>query len=206
MKVVGIYSFKHGHSIVSEKYPEELAEILGAIASIDASLYKNKVSEEITTTGTIFYSPKGLNVAFKEQLLPLTWKPVKVQCEYPTQYYVSGYHPGSIKGAFREMDFVKNRVGIEVQFGKYSFMVYNVAAKMTIFHKLGHIDVGVEIVPAKDLAAEMSSGVSYFEQLAWDLDQRGTSDIDIPVLVLGITKDTSPKTSIIREQQTTLWE
>lgn len=84
------------------------------------------------------------------------------------------------------MDFIKNRVGVEVQFGKYAFMVYNVCAKMTIFHNEGVIDVGVEIVPLKELAVEMSSGVSYFEQIVWDLEHRGVSDIDIPVLVLGV--------------------
>ena len=85
------------------------------------------------------------------------------------------------------MDFVKNRVGVEIQFGKYAFMVYNVCAKMTIFHNLGVIDVGVEIVPVKDFVVEMSSGISYFEQFVWDLEQRGVGNIDIPVLILGIT-------------------
>ena len=66
-------------------------------------------------------------------------------------------------------------------------MVYNVCAKMTIFHKMDVIDVGVEIVPLKDFANEMSTGVSYFEQFVWDLEQRGVADIDIPVLVLGVT-------------------
>lgn len=88
--------------------------------------------------------------------------------------------------AFRQMDFVKRKLGIEVQFGKYSFMVYNVAAKMTIFKNLGYIDTGVEIVPVKAMADEMSSGVSYFEQFVWDLEKRGVSDIDIPVLILGV--------------------
>jgi hypothetical protein len=32
----------------------------------------------------------------------------------------------------------------------------------------------------------MSTGVSYFEQFAWDLEIRGVSNIDIPVLILGI--------------------
>ncbi len=32
-----------------------------------------------------------------------------------------------------------------------------------------------------------STGVSYFEQFVWDLETRGVSNIDIPVLVLGIT-------------------
>ena len=65
-------------------------------------------------------------------------------------------------------------------------MVYNVCAKMTIFQKLGHIDCGVEIVPIKTLADHMSTGVSYFEQFVWDLEQRGVSNIDIPVLILGV--------------------
>lgn len=90
------------------------------------------------------------------------------------------------------MDFVKERLGVEVQFGKYSFMVYNVAAKMTIFNKLGIIDTGIEIVPVKSFADEMSTGVSYFEQFVWDLEQRGVSNIDIPVLVLGIDEDRVP--------------
>ena len=84
------------------------------------------------------------------------------------------------------MDFLKQRLGVELQMGKYAFMVYNVCAKMTIFHKLGFIDAGVEIVPVKSLADEMSTGVSYFEQFVWDLEARGVADIDIPVLVLGV--------------------
>jgi hypothetical protein len=93
------------------------------------------------------------------------------------------------KGAFREMDFVKSKLGVEVQFGKYAFMVYNVCAKMTIFKNLGHINAGVEIVPMKAFVAQMSTGVSYFEQFVWDLEQRGVSNIDIPVLILGIAAD-----------------
>jgi hypothetical protein len=84
------------------------------------------------------------------------------------------------------MDFVKEKQGIEVQFGKYAFMVYNVCVKMTIFHNLGFIDHGIEIVPVKAFADEMSTGVSYFEQFIWDLETRGVSDIDIPVMILGI--------------------
>jgi hypothetical protein len=65
-------------------------------------------------------------------------------------------------------------------------MVYNVCAKMTIFHNLQIIDIGIEIVPLKSFADEMSTGVSFFEQIVWDLERRGVADIDIPVLILGI--------------------
>jgi hypothetical protein len=57
---------------------------------------------------------------------------------------------------------------------------------MTIFHNLGYIDTGVEIVPVKSFVEDMSSGVSYFEQFVWDLEHRGVANIDIPVLILGI--------------------
>jgi hypothetical protein len=84
------------------------------------------------------------------------------------------------------MDFIKNHVGVEVQFGKYAFMVYNVCAKMTIFHNAGAIEAGVEIVPIKVFADDMSTGVSYFDQFVWDLEHRGVANIDIPVLILGV--------------------
>jgi hypothetical protein len=117
------------------------------------------------------------------------WEPnTRVTCDYPTTFYTPAYSPPSVaQNAFREIDFLKNRLGVEVQFGKYAFMVYNVCAKMTIFHNEGSIDAGVEIVLIKELASEMSTGVSHFEQLVWDLERRGVSNIDIPVLILGIS-------------------
>jgi hypothetical protein len=84
------------------------------------------------------------------------------------------------------MDFVKDHLGVEVQFGKYAFMVYNVCAKMTIFRNQKVIQAGVEIVPIRQFAKQMSTGVAYFEQFVWDLEQRGTSNIDVPVLILGV--------------------
>lgn len=57
---------------------------------------------------------------------------------------------------------------------------------MTIFRNLGFIDTGIEIVPVKAFAEEMSTGVSYFEQFIWDLESRSVADIDVPVLILGI--------------------
>ncbi len=187
MKIAGIYSFNRGEESVKEKYPDLLKEVGTAIAQVDASQCKTKRSKEKTMRGAKLYSPKVLNRRFRDAFFGIGWKSVRVACDYPLQYYASGYAPKKLRsGAFREMDFVKRKLGIEVQFGKYAFMVYNVAAKMTIFSNLGHIDTGVEIVPVKAMADEMSSGVSYFEQFVWDLEKRGVSNIDVPVLILGI--------------------
>lgn len=138
--------------------------------------------------GKLLFRPRALNKAFKRAFVARRWEAnIRVHCDYPTDFYTSDYSPPSVpQNAFREIDFIKNRLGAEVQFGKYASMVYNVCAKMTIFHNEGFIDAGVEIVPLKELAAEMSSGVSYFEQFVWDLEHRGVANIDIPVLILGL--------------------
>lgn len=189
MKIVGIFSFNKGKETVEQKYPELLQEVEKVIGRVSAQKAKTKESREKTMPGRMLFNPKALNKAFKEEFGKLGWRNIRVRCDYPTQYYTSDYKPTDLKkGAFREMDFIKKDLGIEVQFGKYAFMVYNVCAKMTIFNKLGYVKAGVEIVPIKKFADEMSTGVSYFEQFVWDLEHRGVSDIDIPVLILGIDK------------------
>lgn len=189
MRLAAQYSFNNGLQEISARFPHLLSEVKDAIRAVDAEQARTKLSEEKTKIGRILYSPVSLNTAFRQQLCTEEkgWRNLKVNCEYPTTHYLEDYEIRSnLKGAYRDMDFVKDRLGVEVQFGKYSFMVYNVCAKMTIFKNLDFIDCGIEIVPVKSLALEMSSGVSYFEQFVWDLENRGIADIDIPVLILGI--------------------
>jgi len=187
MIIAGEYSFNKGKEIIEKKYPDLIKEIAIVIKNIDAEKHVNKKSKEKTMPGKMLFSPISLNKAFKREFSEFNWKCHRVKCDYPTEYYTKGYCPkGVTRGAFREIDFIKKKLGVEVQFGKYAFMVYNVAAKMTIFSNLGFIDVGVEIVPMKQFAKNMSTGVSYFEQFVWDLEKRGVSDIDIPVIIYGI--------------------
>jgi hypothetical protein len=187
MRIVGMYHFNDSDKVIDSTYASEIAEIQSVISSVNASDYMTKVSKEKTMAGRMLYSPVALNGAFKIAFGKLGWKNVRVKSDYTTKYYVEDYKPTTTtRGAFRDMDFVKNKLGVEVQFGKYSFMVYNVAAKMTIFRNLKIINAGIEIVPVKELADKMSTGVSYFEQFLWDLENRGISNIDTPVLILGI--------------------
>lgn len=190
MKIVAKYDFNGGKAAVQNKYAAEFAQIETAINAIDSTLYKTKESTEKTMMGRMLFSPVEINKAFKRELAKTGWSNHKVNCDYVHGEYLEGYKPAKKAGMkpFRDMDFVKPNVklGVEVQFGKYAFMVYNVCAKMTIFSNMGLIDTGIEIVPVKNFAEEMSTGVSYFEQFAWDLEHRGTSNIDIPVLILGI--------------------
>lgn len=165
MKIVAQYDFNGGKNKVLTQYAKEFDEIKQTIEAINASQFKTKVSEEKTMPGRMLYSPTEINKEFKRLLAPTGWKNYKVNCDYTHGEILAGYvpaKPSSVK-PFGDMDFVKPgiKLGVEVQFGKYAFMVYNVCAKMTIFSNMGLIDTGIEIVPVKNFADEMSTGVSY---------------------------------------------
>ena len=183
MEIIAQYSFNDGEEVLQAQHKQELEEVKEVISSVVGSRLKTKISKEKTMPGKALYSPRALNKEFRSLFEERSWRTgtaarINVMTFVPE---IGQEHKG-----FREMDAIKNNVGVEVQFGKYAFMVYNVAAKMTIFANQGLIDSGIEIVPMLGLASEMSTGVSYFEQIKTDLEIRGVSNIDIPVLILGI--------------------
>src|SRR3990167_9144285 len=118
MKIVGLYSFKGGEKVVKTKYPHLLKEVREAISGVDAYKHRTKTSKEKTMPGRMLYNPRSLNTAFKGEFSKHGWKTVRVKCDYPTEYYVGEYEPKPAnRGAFREMDFIKEKLGVEVQFG-----------------------------------------------------------------------------------------
>ena len=186
MIIAAEYSFNDGDTVKKE-YAHLLKELEDIVTSVNAMCYKTKESKESSKMGKMLFQPSAINRAFARGFESKGWEKKRVKCDYPTDYYRPGYSPKPLHAnAYREMDFLKDGLGVEIQFGKYAFMVYNVCAKMTIFRNLGYIEAGIEIVPVKSFADEMSTGVSYFEQFVWDLETRGIADIDIPVIIYGI--------------------
>lgn len=187
MEIIAEYSFNNGKEFIEKNHKKEFEQLKQIIKNVDATQCKTKVSEEKTMKGDMLYNPSQMNGIFKKLLSDDKWEVIRIKTKTTVP------ETGESHKGYREMDAVKNKLGVEVQFGKYAFMVYNVAAKMTIFHKQGIIDAGIEVVPMHSLAYEMSTGVSHYEQIKTDLEMRGVSDIDIPVLVIGIDWMKRPK-------------
>jgi hypothetical protein len=192
VKISSIYSFNGGVEFMNEHHSCELKQIQTVIEKINARKFKTKVSKEKTIKGKLLYSQAKLNSEFKRlfgtQDIGGGWERKRIGCDYVPLQYKDGFVPQTrcLKG-FREIDFVKSKVGVEVQFGKYSFMVYDILGKIPIFKKLGLIDCGVEIVPTKRFAESMCTGVSCYEQLVWDLNMIGNTSPSVPVVVIGIS-------------------
>ncbi|MGP8260019.1 MAG: hypothetical protein ACLQM6_08725 [Acidobacteriaceae bacterium] len=124
MRIAGIYSFNGGTEAVNAIYPKLVQEVRDVIGMVDATKHKTKKSIEKTMMDRMLYSPRSINKAFKKAFKSKKiWSPVRVPCTYPTTHYLEDYTIRSKnRGAFREMDFVKDNLGVEVQFGKYAFM------------------------------------------------------------------------------------
>ena len=88
--------------------------------------------------------------------------------------------------SYNQTDFVKNRVTIEVQFGKYSFVAYDLFVKHLAFYMGNKIDVGIEILPMKFLQAKMSSGIAYYEGELYNVVRQGRGIPSVPLVIIGI--------------------
>ena len=88
--------------------------------------------------------------------------------------------------SYNQTDFVKERVALEVQFGKYSFVAYDLFVKHLAFYIGDHIDVGIEILPMKSLQSHMSSGVAYYEGEFYNVVRQGRGVPAVPLIIIGI--------------------
>src|SRR3989344_2364875 len=173
MDVLEVYSFNNGLEVIKKNYPKELKEVVEAIRSVNSRRMRIKVSEEKTMEGQKLFSPIALNNAILDKnLYKKGWTKPKI--------------PLDDKNSFIEADGVKNDVGLEVQFGKYAFLGWDIFGKMPIFAKNKDYKVGIEVVASKTLQGQMSTGVGSFTHIVNLLNKRGVSNVDIPVLILGI--------------------
>lgn len=183
MKVVYEYSHLGGAEILQVHYAQQRQDIYEVIASVEAR--RTKASKEKTKQDRMLYSPIDMNQQFREGFYARGYQ------ELRDAYTITV--PNStlaISGAFKQIDFVKDKVLVEVQFGKYAFMFYDLA-KFQYFFNENKAVAGVEIVPCHGLHREMSSGVSYGEQLVYDVERLKRHFPAVPVWVILIDVDES---------------
>ena len=176
MKIVFEYSHLGGAEIPAHRYPHLLNEIYDVIQSVKPQ--KTKVSREKTKEGQLLYSPSEINKQFKQLFEE---KGVTEIREY-FDIAIPGL-PYVIRRSFKQIDFVKNDVFVEVQLGKYAFMFYDLA-KFQYFFNENKLEVAVEIVPSHTLHKNMSSGVSYGEQLIFDIERLKRHFPAVPIQII----------------------
>lgn len=183
MRVVYEYSHLGGSEILEVRYPGVNKDIFEVIASVKAE--RTKQSKEKTKQGMMLFDPKSMNAQFEKSFRARGFE--KARDNYTICVPDSDIR---IKNAYKEIDFVRDGVFVEVQLGKYPYMFYDMA-KFQYFYNEDKAEVGVEIVPAHTLKKEMSSGVSYGEQLVYDIKRlrRHFPAVPIKVILIDVDQD-----------------
>ena len=201
MQVVYTYNHLNAEDFLYYRKEELIKEIYKCIEAVDASKYK-KMSCAKQNLCEIFFDQKKLNEELKKQFEVLNWKDHKIN------YYVTENEKltrelvkekdGKIQKKIIEdkgfipmksdnqVDFLKDRVAVEVQFGKYFSVAYDLHVKHTFFYIIDDIDVGVEIIPTHKMMDCMDSGVAWYENEVTNVIREGRNNPTVPILILGI--------------------
>ena len=201
MKIVETYSHLNGLEYLIVHKPALWKEVQQAINAVDAALLPPKFSKEKGKAGRKLYAPKEMNAALGREFDLKGWKKDR------TDFYTTGnaevlrqtlqlssadqkvmiQSKGLLAShSYNETDFVKERVAVEVQFGKYFSVSYDIFVKHVSFYVADIIDVGVEIVPMKELMQSMSSGVPWYEIELRRIVQQGRAAPPVPLVLVGV--------------------
>jgi len=201
MRIGASYSHLNGIEFLMVHHPLLWQEVREVIGAVDAEICKTKVSREKTMPVRLLYSPADMNAAFKEGLESRGWTErrnifwvteddkilrniyTKPEMEQKQAIEDAGAIPIM---SYNQIDFVKDRVAIEIQFGKYAFVAHDLFVKHLSFYVADVIDVGIEILPMKKLEREMSSGVPYYERDLLNVIRQGRGVPAVPLALIGV--------------------
>jgi len=202
MKIAQKYSHLNGEEYLIVHHNDLYKEIIKVIESINADDFKTKISKEKTKKGNKLYSPVDLNKEFEKEFDKLGWSETRYSYYItlnrelmeksvlmPTneqKKFLEDNGESSPIYSYNQTDFVKNKIAVEVQFGKYSFVAYDLFVKHMLFYSGGVINLGIEILPTKAMQAQMSSGVAYYEGEVYNVMRQGRNSPPVPLLILGI--------------------
>ena len=202
MRVAARYSHLNGEEALRFRQSELWDEIIDVIESVDAEACRTKVSREKTRAGRMLYSPIDMNKAFEAEFEKRGWKQRRqsfwTASDETTVRRIINLPPDIQKktieeagheaiSSYNQTDFVKERIAVEVQFGKYSFVAHDLFVKHMAFYTSGVIDIGIEILPMKELERDMSSGVPYYERDLLNILRQGRGIPIVPLVIIGIT-------------------
>lgn len=201
MRIVETYSHLNGLEFLCYRKPQLWNEVQSAIGSVNAFALPKKVSKEKGMIGQQLFSPSEMNAAVGAAFRTSGWAETRTsywvtgdaqlirktmalpRAEQKAQIEAAGQVPIS---SYNQTDFVKDRVAVEVQFGKYSFVAYDLFVKHMAFFVNDVIDLGIEILPMKELQAQMSSGPGYYEGELYNLIRQGRGIPAVPLILIGV--------------------
>jgi len=202
MKITQKYSHLNGEEYLIVHHNDLYKEIKDVVKGIDANLLRTKVSKEKRKVGVNLLAPIDLNKAFEKEFSKRNWKEsrynyyitlnrelmeksVSMSAKEQKQFLITHGDSDPIY-SYNQTDFVKKGIAVEIQFGKYAFVAYDLFVKHMLFYSGGVINLGIEIIATKKMQMQMSSGVAYYEGEVYNVMRQGRNSPPVPLLILGV--------------------
>jgi hypothetical protein len=159
------------------EHPEIHAEICKIIDGID--LQRTHHSLNLKRKEELLFSPIDLSKKILSQLEQHKW----------TNHRITfGSDP---KSGFSRIDGLKEKIGIDVSFGKFAFAESDLFVKFPLFIRAEIINSALLVLPMRSLTQEMSSGINSFEMIEHRLKEISPLLPRYPFAIIGITHNPS---------------
>jgi hypothetical protein len=208
VKTIYEHSHLNGKEYLQVHYQAEIKEIEAVIQHVNGDVWKKSAekakNEKAQRRGEAYakvYDQSKINTQFKEIFRQFGWLEKRYSYfatpDERVAHEIMNLPPSEAKSIIEsrgltpyprgnQTDFMKNGIGIEVQFGKYSFVAYDFFVKHMTFFISGDINVGVEIIPTNKMLQNMDSGPANYEGEIFNLYRQGRNTPAVPLWILGI--------------------
>lgn len=201
MQIKSSHSHLNGEECMLVHYQELWTDIRAVIGGVDAEACRVRTSIEKDGQGKPLVSPEEINRRFKDGFESRGWQ------QRRAAFWVTRNENllGNVNGVFENersheigktehktirpynrTGFVKGRVAVELQFDDYAFTTQELFAEHLGSYVTDIIDVGIEILPVKELEREMSSGAPCYERDLPDVFRQGRGVPPVPLIFIGV--------------------
>ena len=201
MRIVEAYSLFGGKEFLLVHRPALLQEVKDTIESVDVTSCAKSAMGPDDQLHRKSFSPAGIQDKFTMRFRELDWRkrnskfwvardaeltrtvarmPVEIQ---PRAIKLQGAEPIS---ASLGVDFFKDRLAVQLQLGHPSKIDHDIFVTYMNFYVSDLMDVGIEIMPMKELEAQMSSRVPYYGRDLLNVIHQGRGVPAVPLVLIGI--------------------
>jgi len=172
MKIKHIYSHLNALEGLKAHHRERWDEIQSIIENIDASTLITKKSKEKSMLGKLVYSPKEINACFKKEFGDRGWMENRhnyyvtsdekhtrdiADLDYDDQrkyLQITGLTSKKYFKSYHQIDFVLDKIAIELQLGKYAFIEFDLFVKHLRYYEMRTLIMQLKLCLPKIFKAE----------------------------------------------------
>jgi len=175
MYLASVLSHLDAWELIRTSFSNEFQDIMSAISQ--AKPQKRLVDAPKRESNPFIYRCLELKNSIVEQFIYLNWIS---NCQDINELYISRERRSNV-------DLIKNGIGIEITFSKFSYAESATFVKFPLFIKAERFQIGLIILASKSMHESLPVGSSSFEMVRDRFVGLGPLNLKFPFALLGIT-------------------